>query len=231
MKRFVFVSLALAGVMVATPSTHATPLAIGGTSSSIATTTLGTLGTLLQTFGPMPLALNPPGGGVTQSIFGTYQESVYQMANGNLSFVEQVSLASNSVAVDRITASAYGSFTTDVFFVSGTGTPPNNTGTGAVIDRSSEGGGTTGNTVGFNFNMTPIGPGMSAATLVIETNAKNFDSLGTLGVIDSTTSSNLTFEPALGVLAVPEPSTMALTGLGALGMIGYGLRRRKAPGA
>jgi len=30
---------------------------------------------------------------------------------------------------------------------------------------------------------------------------------------------------------VPEPSTMAIVGLGALGMIGYGLRRRKALGA
>jgi hypothetical protein len=32
-------------------------------------------------------------------------------------------------------------------------------------------------------------------------------------------------------VVVPEPSTMALTGLGALGLIGYGLRRRKAKGA
>jgi len=30
---------------------------------------------------------------------------------------------------------------------------------------------------------------------------------------------------------VPEPSSMAIAGLGALGMIGYGLRRRKAKGA
>jgi len=31
--------------------------------------------------------------------------------------------------------------------------------------------------------------------------------------------------------AVPEPSTLAIAGLGALGMIGYGLRRRKVLGA
>jgi len=31
--------------------------------------------------------------------------------------------------------------------------------------------------------------------------------------------------------AAPEPSTMAIAGIGALGMIGYGLRRRKAMGA
>jgi len=35
----------------------------------------------------------------------------------------------------------------------------------------------------------------------------------------------------LDVASVPEPSTMALAGLGALGLIGYGLRRRKAQGA
>jgi hypothetical protein len=31
--------------------------------------------------------------------------------------------------------------------------------------------------------------------------------------------------------SVPEPSTLALTGLGTLGLVGYGLRRRKARGA
>jgi hypothetical protein len=30
---------------------------------------------------------------------------------------------------------------------------------------------------------------------------------------------------------IPEPSTMALAGLGALGMIGYAVRRRKVLGA
>jgi len=33
------------------------------------------------------------------------------------------------------------------------------------------------------------------------------------------------------ITSVPEPSTMAIAGLGALGLIGYGLRRRKALGA
>jgi hypothetical protein len=33
------------------------------------------------------------------------------------------------------------------------------------------------------------------------------------------------------VVPVPEPSTMAIAGLGALGMIGFGLRRRKVKGA
>jgi hypothetical protein len=48
----------------------------------------------------------------------------------------------------------------------------------------------------------------------------------TLGAGDSAT---LTINTS--VTSTPEPSTMAIAGLGALGMIGYGLRRRKAKGA
>jgi len=39
------------------------------------------------------------------------------------------------------------------------------------------------------------------------------------------------FDQRFSQTAIPEPSTMALAGLGALGLIGYGLRRRKALGA
>jgi len=41
----------------------------------------------------------------------------------------------------------------------------------------------------------------------------------------------LNFSSNTTLSSVPEPSTMAIAGLGALGMIGYGLRRRKALGA
>jgi len=44
-------------------------------------------------------------------------------------------------------------------------------------------------------------------------------------------SANINVNGSTTVTAVPEPSTMAIAGLGALGMIGYGLRRRKAMGA
>lgn len=42
---------------------------------------------------------------------------------------------------------------------------------------------------------------------------------------------NFTGDAVLTVQSVPEPSTIAIAGIGALCMIGYGLRRRKAPGA
>jgi len=40
-----------------------------------------------------------------------------------------------------------------------------------------------------------------------------------------------TFSADASEIVVPEPSSLAVAGLGALGMIGYGLRRRKASGA
>jgi len=47
---------------------------------------------------------------------------------------------------------------------------------------------------------------------------------------DSGPASNGTV-PSNSASAVPEPSSLAIAGLGALGLIGYGLRRRKALGA
>ncbi len=40
--------------------------------------------------------------------------------------------------------------------------------------------------------------------------------------------SSITLSSSTVATAVPEPSTMAIASLGSLGMIGYGLRRRKA---
>jgi len=227
MKRFLFVSLAWVGVMAATPVAHATLLGPPGPNSSSTIDTTASLAglTLVDTFAPTPLALSPPGGGVTQRIFGTYQEWVYRDAAGNLTFVEQVNLASNSTHVERVTASDYTGFTTNVSYLDPTATPPptgvmggvmpSNPG-GSVIDRAD-------GTVGFDFIGTPITAGSSSAVLIIATNATSYDRLGTLSVIDGTTSSNLTFEPTT---ATPEPSTLALAGLGAMGLIGYGLRRK-----
>jgi len=57
--------------------------------------------------------------------------------------------------------------------------------------------------------------------------------LGTLADQPLTTTSFAGTISASGVniTSVPEPSSFAIAGLGALGMIGYGLRRRKAQGA
>jgi hypothetical protein len=58
-------------------------------------------------------------------------------------------------------------------------------------------------------------------------------SLTSEAVVNVGANDKLHFTQTLSVTSavVPEPSTMALAGLGALGLIGYGLRRRKALGA
>jgi hypothetical protein len=227
MKRILFVGLALVGVLALTPGAKATVLAPGTTSTTISTSDLTGLTLVDQWSVAFNTPLNPPG--VPQTIFGTYQEWVYRDdITGNLTFLEQINLNAGSEEVHRITVSAYGSLTTDVSVLTDLpptglagGVTPNNTGGGAVIARSAD-----GNVIGFGFFATAITGGTHSAVLAIETNAKNYDKLGVLSAIDGTTSSNLTFQPTV----VPEPSTLAIAGLGALGLIGFGLRRRKAMG-
>ncbi len=66
-----------------------------------------------------------------------------------------------------------------------------------------------------DFNFTNVSPALHIATL-----------LGNSTVGSFTASGSNSFSGS-----VPEPSSLAIAGLGALGMIGYGLRRRKALGA
>ena len=84
-------------------------------------------------------------------------------------------------------------------------------------------GGNTGSLATPTSNVTVSGrsgdyalSSITTITIVSLTNPTQVDTTG--GTIATAT-------------AVPEPSTMAIAGLGALGMIGYGLRRRKAMGA
>lgn len=68
----------------------------------------------------------------------------------------------------------------------------------------------------MNFSFTNVTPGLSIVGL------PGFETIGSF-----TASGSGTFSAS----PVPEPSTMAIAGLGALGFIGYGLRRRKATAA
>ncbi len=71
----------------------------------------------------------------------------------------------------------------------------------------------------------------SGGSLVIsfqDTTNENLTQMAASGALLNTSYSGSVSATAV---AVPEPSTMAIAGLGALGMIGYGLRRRKALGA
>jgi len=75
-----------------------------------------------------------------------------------------------------------------------------------------------------NTTDNDITPGQSSQTLVIMTKATSFTT-GTFTVQDTGVVPLVCYQPG------PEPSTTVLAGLGALGLIGYGLRRRKAKSA
>ena len=81
----------------------------------------------------------------------------------------------------------------------------------------------SGGGAGFNLN---------TATATITTLGSPFSMTSVVNVsVGSGAVVNFTTDLVLSQTAVPEPSTMAIAGIGALGMIGYGLRRRKAKGA
>jgi len=75
-----------------------------------------------------------------------------------------------------------------------------------------------------SYNQSVTKPGLSLAATY---------SLTELLAVTLASGAEINFSSSTAVTptAVPEPSSMAIAGLGALGMIGYGLRRRKALGA
>jgi len=86
-------------------------------------------------------------------------------------------------------------------------------------------------TVGWNFGGASgtINPGEYSFLLVVRTSNKTEANV-TITVNDGGGAASVGgFAPGLANV-VPEPSSLAIAGLGALGLIGYGLRRRKSLG-
>jgi len=210
-------SVAIADLALAAPAQAAlTPLSPGGSTSSPGTTTLSGLTLVTQISGNL--------GTIFQgTVSGTCTEWVYSGAGGALTFMYQEELSATSAEVDTVAVSSYAGFTTAVGTLTGTlppgATPVSSDGTPNAANVSADG--TT-----VNFQFTDFTKNSESAVLVVATNA-TATTAGFLSSIDSLASNTHALAPS----AVPEPSTMAIAGLGALGMIGYGLRRRKVLGA
>jgi hypothetical protein len=136
-----------------------------------------------------------------------------------LTFTYVLSNGPGTHSINRFTVNGFEGFTVDSSYQ----TPlPGGTIAPAYTDRE-----TNGSSVGFSFVSAPVGAGplgptLTSATLVLQTNATTFVPQ-LASVLDGFPATVGTFAP------VPEPSTIALAGF-ALALVGYRLRqsRRRA---
>jgi len=149
---------------------------------------------------------------------GVLVSSVYRgnsFGPDGLTFTYQLSNdASSTNALHRLTVSSFETFLTDVSLQTG-GLAP------ILVDRS------TPDVIGFSFldglGAGPLGPGAQSSLLVVETNSQAFTP-STASVIAGSTAGVPSFAP---LPAIPEPTTIALGAVGALGVLGFVARRRK----
>jgi hypothetical protein len=153
------------------------------------------------------------GAGIIQ---GTYNESVVRESSGTLDFVYQFTNSPLSLtSIERVTMYHFTGFTTDVGFVNGSGTQPPTSATSSPA----------GAVVGFGFLAADAVPaGGTSDLLIIRTNATQYDNTGTFTFQGGGATTVPGFAPSSVV--VPEPSALALTGLGGFVMVVVAARRR-----
>jgi hypothetical protein len=170
-------------------------------------------------------------GGNTQAT-GTVQEMVVKgdTSNGQsanqLDFMFQIH--STTGTISQATATVYRNFTVDASMVTGATQNANlplsdqfaaTTVGGVPVGNITRSG--LGDNVSFGFSDANFGPGTTSVVMLIRTNATTFDALGTFGLVDGGSGNVAAWEPT------PEPASLLLLSIGALGMGGYAWRKRR----
>jgi len=200
---------ALFGLCLLAPRANATVLPVDGSS---VTPSPGTVAGLTQL-----ATVTDSGSDVSGShrLDVSVQSWVYQdPITKFLTFAWQINnLATSNTFVERFTAAE---FPTSLFYDASY----NKTGSQVAPLTANQGDGQ----IGWNFPTGPgkLAAGMSSALLILSTHFTTYES-GLVGTHDT----NVAVDDLNSFQPTPEPSSMAIAGLGALGLIGYGIRRRR----
>jgi len=220
--------LAVVSLALVSSSANATNLPPGSTVTPSADTIDLTTATVINDTGTQSFS----GSGVT----GNFREEVVQEASGGNSlggytFVYQISVTSGEIS--RMSQGAWGSTAISIDAGTAIGTATNSLLGAAGTQNATDATLNTSGVVAFDFTSAGLGqitaPGVSYL-LILRTNT-NVDPAQQAELINSSAFNLNGYAPGVNAQSiVPEPSSLAIAGLGALGMIGYGLRR-KAQGA
>jgi hypothetical protein len=166
--------------------------------------------------GPLAFTASTFTGTLTSYVFA---DPLNPLGAGDLAFVYQIANTTPIPGqIERLTVSSFAGVLADADYsnVSGVLAP-------AYIDRSIG----AGATVGFSFAGVPLGagslqPGQTSDLLVVYTNAPTW-AVTNASVIDGSVITVHSYAPATNI---PEPSTLLLGGLAAIGLVVYSRRRK-----
>jgi len=166
-------------------------------------------GSVVFNTGPVPFTAGTFSGTLTSEAIAGDSSNPW----GGLTFTYEIdNFSASSDEIARMTVSSFGLFLTDASYNSTTpvgGLAP------MSITRSANGA-----VLGFNFLVPSLSPGSASALLVIQTDSPSFVHTGASLIDGSSTTVN-------SLAPVPEPSTLCLTSLGLLGLLGYRWQRRR----
>ena len=208
MKKLLIVAIAILFVGGISSTAKAVSLVPGGDVTPAGTFTLPSDAGVLASITAVPVS----GEDINNKVkfTGTLSETVYSDSTGTL-FEYTFSNTGKTGDIREMSITGFAGFTTDVDATLAGVSP-------SSIERSSIGD-DGGDVMDFYFKPISVTAGLSSDTLWIQTNAQSY-TLNSTQLQDGGNSRTSTYGPA-----TPEPATMLMFGMGALGLVG--LRKRK----